>query len=390
MSTLCFDVETSTKNKGNPFTASGKLISYSTKIDSNPVAFSYHTQIDFLSALRIGMAQAKLIIGFNLKFDLHWAARHKVVPNERVRIWDCQIAEFIISGQQDTYPSLDECLAKYGLPAKDDKIAEYWKLGIDTQDIPIDELQFYNDLDVELTYQLYLKQLAAMTEKQIRLCYVMGLDLLVLQDMEANGIKFNGELCKQKEEATARELAEVTKELLAYCPTPDINLDSGQHLSCLLYGGKFDVDYITEVEAVYKSGPRKGETYLKNQHNVVVFDCHQLFRPLPKSETKLKKKIGDEEVTIYFTNEKTLQKLKKPTKTHRRIIELLLKRAELGKLLETYYAALPKLIEDMEWGGYLYGQYNQVGARTGRLSSNKPNMQNFSADIDLLLVSRYD
>lgn len=342
-----------------------------------------------MTALRISMEQAKLIIGFNLKFDLHWAARHKVVPNERVRIWDCQIAEFIISGQQHTYPSLDECLAKYGLPAKDDKIAEYWALGIDTEDIPIDELQHYNDLDVELTYQLYLKQLAVMTEKQLRLCYVMGLDLLVLQDMESNGIKFDLELCHKKETETATALAAITKDLLSYCPTPDINLDSGQHLSCLLYGGKFDIDYITEVEAVYKSGPRKGETYLKNQHNVVVFECPQLFKPLPKSETKLKKKIGDEEITIYFTNEPTLQKLRKPSKWHKRIIELLLKRAELGKLLETYYAALPVLIDTMEWGGYLYGQYNQVGARTGRLSSNKPNMQNFSADIDLLLVSRF-
>jgi len=229
-----------------------------------------------------------------------------------------------------------------------------------------------------------------MTEKQIRLCYVMGLDLLVLQEMEKNGIKFDSELCARKEAETATELASITKELLALAPTPDINLDSGQHLSCFLYGGKFDIDYITEVEAVYKSGPRKGETYLKNQHNIVVFDCPGFFKPLPKTETKLKKKIGDEEVTIYFTNEKTLQKLKKPTKWHKHLIELLLKRAELGKLLETYYGALPVLIETMEWGGYLYGQYNQVGARTGRLSSNKPNMQNFSADIDLLLVSRYD
>lgn len=348
------------------------MVSYSVKIDSNPVAFSYHSQIDFLSALRKGMEQAKLIIGHNLKFDLHWAARNKVFPNEKVRLWDTQIAEFIISGQQHTYPSLDECLAKYGLPAKDDKIAEYWALGIDTQDIPIDELQFYNDLDVDLTYQLYLKQLAVMTKEQIRLCYVMGLDLIVLQEMEANGIKFDTELCQQKAKETSIELAQITKDILAFCPTPDINLDSGQHLSCFLYGGKFDVDYVTEVEAIYKSGSRKGETYLKNQHDIKVFNCEGLFKPLPKSETKLKKKIGDEEVTIYFTNEKTLQKLRKPTKTHKRIIELILRRAELGKLLETYYGALPALIETMEWGGYLYGQYNQVGARTGRLSSNKP------------------
>lgn len=389
MSVICFDCETNTRNKGNPFTASGKLISYSIKIDSNPVAFSYHTQIDFLTALKRGFEAAKLIIGFNLKFDLHWAARHRVVPNERVRVWDCQIAEFIITGQQGTFPSLDECLAKYGLPAKDDKVAEYWALGVDTEDIPIDELQVYNDLDVELTYKLYEIQRESMTEAQQRLCMLMGLDLLGLADMERNGIKFDRTLCDAKAEETTAQLKEITDELLGHCPTPDINLDSGQHLSCWLYGGKFDIDYPTPVELVYKSGPRKGETYTRFQHNIVVYECPPLFKPLPRSEAKLKKKVGDEEITIYFTNEDTLKQLKKPSRRHKRIIELLLLRAEKAKLLETYYSALPKLLDEMEWGDYLHGQYNQVSTRTGRLSSNKPNMQNFSGDVDQLLISRF-
>lgn len=372
MSNLCFDVETSTVCKGNPFTASGKLVSYSLQIDSNPVAFSYHTMIDFMAPLRSAFEKAKLIIGFNLKFDLHWAARNGVRPSGRVRIWDCQIAEFIISGQVGTYPSLDECLTKHGLPAKDDKVAEYWAIGLDTQDIPVDELEIYNNRDVTLTYRLYKSQLTKMTEKQRRLCLVMGLDLLVLKEMEENGIKFDVGLCKQKEYETAAELKEITDELLAHTPTPSINLDSGQHLSCWLYGGKFDIDFPVEVEAVYKSGSRKGEAYTKLQHNIIVFECPRLFTPLPRSETKLKKKINDEEITIYFTNEDTLRQLRKPTKLHKRIIELLLLRAEKAKLLETYYAALPKLLQDMQWGDILHGTYNQVGARTGRLSSNKP------------------
>ena len=121
---LTFDVETSTKNKGNPFTKSGKLVSYSIKIDDTPTDFNYYTQLDFLNELRAYMQQAKLLIGFNLKFDLHWAARHNIRPPDGVRVWDCQLAEFIISGQQNKYPSLDECLEKYELGKKDDKIAE--------------------------------------------------------------------------------------------------------------------------------------------------------------------------------------------------------------------------------------------------------------------------
>ncbi len=291
---LTFDVETKTVAKGNPFTASGKLVSYSVKVDERAATFSYYDELNFLTPLREAMREASLIIGFNLKFDISWASRYGIKPPDRVRIWDCQIAEFIITGQKGSYPSLDECCAKYGLGQKDDKIAEYWALGIDTEDIPQHELETYNNRDVELTYRLRLEQLKVMRPEQVRLCMVMGLDLLVLQEMEENGVKFDTELCKQKALETEAELKGITEELLTYSPTADINLDSGQQLSCLLYGGKFDVDYITEEETVYKSGPKKGTTYTKNVHNVVVYTCPKLFEPLPKSETKLKKKIGEE------------------------------------------------------------------------------------------------
>lgn len=391
MHKLCFDVETTTKNKGNPFTASNKMISYAIKVDNQPTTFHYYDSLTYLQALREGFQKANLLIGFNIKFDLHWAGNYKVFPRTGVRVWDCQIAEFILSGQQDRFPSLEDALKRFGIGHKSDKVAEYWDLGIDTPDIPRDTLEEYNIRDVDLTYELYLKQKEAMTEKQRRLCIVMGLDLLVLQEMESNGIKFDTTLCKVKAEETSTQLKEVTEKLLKYSPTPDINLDSGQQLSCLLYGGKIDVDYITEVEATYKSGPKKGQTYVKNLHNVVVYDCPQLFKPLPKSETKLKKKLGDEEITIYVTDADTIKQILTRTRpAHKRqILELLLKRAELAKLVDTYYGKLPSVLDSMEWGEYLHGQYNQCVAATGRLSSSNPNMQNFSGDVDKLLISRY-
>jgi len=386
---LTYDVETNTVCKGNPFTASGKLVSYSCKSDDNPVKFSYHTSIDFLTDLRIRMQSAKLLVGFNLKFDLHWASRYGIKPPDRIRIWDCQIAEFIITGQKGSYPSLDDCCAKYDLGGKDDKIKEYWDAGVDTEYVPPDELQVYNNLDVELTYKLYLKQQEVMTDKQKKLCLIMGLDLLVLQEMEENGIKFDVQLCKTKAEESTSRLEKVTAELYRYSPTCDINFDSGQQLSCLLYGGKFVVDYVTTETATYKSGPRKGTEYEKNTHNEVVYECRKLFDPLPKTETKLKKKIGDEEIIIYETNEDVLKQLRAKTKEQKALIELLLERAELAKLLDTYYGKLPETLEKMEWGDYLHGQYNQTVAATGRLSSSAPNMQNFSGSTDLLLITRY-
>jgi DNA polymerase I-like protein with 3'-5' exonuclease and polymerase domains len=351
---------------------------------------SYFTDIEFSKQLRDDIGKADWLVGFNIKYDLHWARRLGVLPPEGVRIWDCQIAEFLIRGQQGSYPSLNEALSRYELGRKDDKIAEYWAAGIDTDCIPRDELEAYNELDVDLTYKLYLKQYEAMSPKLRRLCVVMGLDLLVLAEMEWNGVKLDVELCKKKAVETAKALEEVSAQLRELSPTPDINLDSGHQLSCLLYGGGFELKVPDRVEKqVYKTGARKGEEYEKTYWRVDTFQCEQLFVPIKGSQTKLKSKAGGKEYDVYATGEDVLKQLRQPTKKHRRIIELLLHRAEKAKLLDTYYGALPALMEDMEWGEFLHGNLNQCVARTGRLSSSNPNMQNFSSDVDEILVSRF-
>jgi DNA polymerase I-like protein with 3'-5' exonuclease and polymerase domains len=388
---VTFDVESTTYNKGNPFTASNKMVCYSVKVDGGPIDCAYYDDLEFLRPLRYTLEAATLLVGFNIKYDLHWARRYGVLPNSRSRVWDCQIAEFILRGQRGSYPSLDESLTRFNLGQKDDKIAEYWAIGVQTTDIPPDELRRYNMRDVELTYNLYLAQQKVMTEKQIRLCMVMGLDLLVLEEMEWNGIKFDIEKCKQKADETAKDLTTITAELRKLLnASDDVNLDSGHQLSCLLYGGAFELTRVSHVDRlIYKSGPRKGEEYDRNRYETKEISCPPLFTPLKGSETKLKSKVGEKEYPIYATGEDVLKQLKRPSQTLRRIVDLLLERAEKAKLLDTYYGKLPATLEQMEWGEYLHGQFNQVVAATGRLSSSNPNMQNFSDAVDELLVSRY-
>lgn len=359
-------------------------------MDDKPPTFNYYTDLDFVTDLRLKVAQAEWLVGFNIKYDLHWARRYGVLPSDGVRVWDCQIAEFILRGQRGSYPSLNEACARFDLGQKDDKVAEYWSLGVDTTEIPVDELKFYNCLDVELTYKLYLKQLEAMTPKQIRLCTVMGLDLLVLEEMEWNGVKLDIALCEQKAKETKVELETINTELLVFAPNPSVNLDSGHQLSCILFGGGFELDSPDRVEQlVYKSGQKKGQSYERTYWKTETFICEGLFQPLAGSKTKLISKAGGVDYPVFATGEDVLKQLKKPTRQHKRIIELLLKRAELAKLLDTYFGKLPDLLLKMEWGDYLHGQYNQTVAATGRLSSSNPNMQNFSGDVDLLLVSRF-
>jgi DNA polymerase-1 len=56
------------------------------------------------------------------------------------------------------------------------------------------------------------------------------------------------------------------------------------------------------------------------------------------------------------------------------IIELILEHREISKLLGTYVAALPKLVNPRT--GRIHTSFNQTGAVTGRISSSNPNLQN--------------
>ena len=73
------------------------------------------------------------------------------------------------------------------------------------------------------------------------------------------------------------------------------------------------------------------------------------------------------------------------------IVDIILKRSGLIKKVSTYYRGLVSLIKDSNWNpGTIHGQLNQCVARTGRLSSSKPNLQNFDGDIKGLFKSRYE
>ncbi|MGM0613841.1 MAG: DNA polymerase I, partial [Bacteroidota bacterium] len=72
----------------------------------------------------------------------------------------------------------------------------------------------------------------------------------------------------------------------------------------------------------------------------------------------------------YSTSEDVLQKLK----NKHDIVEYILEYRSVSKLKSTYVDALPELINP--YTGRLHTTFNQTIASTGRLSSNKPNLQN--------------
>lgn len=387
---LVFDVETTTKNKGHPFNPDNTLISYAY---TNPIVFKHHSDPDFRSGLTEIQHACSMCVGFNVKFDLHWLHNQGITLKVNQQVWDCSLAEFVISGQTARMISLDQTLESYGLPLKHDKVKEYWDAGIDTKDIPVPILEEYNKHDVVSTEAVYKAQQAIMSNKQKKLVLLMGEDLKALQHAEWHGIKFDFDKANEKLARYDKQLEDAANKLATFLPPIShgtFNFDSGDHLSALLYGGRIDFDYFTSKEAVYKSGEKKGETYTARSWFVETVSFQRRFIPVEGTEIKKSAENKDPNaVRIYQTDAPTLSQLKTRKKEDKELLQLLSERSAILKICEMIRSIISKS-EELSWqGGYLHPQFNQNIAITGRLTSSAPNMQNTPEEIDELLISRY-
>ena len=375
MQILALDTETSTYNKGNPYDTRNELVCYSYATDSfsTAIPWRHDSCIDVKQLIH----DSSLLVGFNFKFDVAWLRKHGV-DFYNTKIWDVQIAEFIISCQLNKFPSLNDTCIRYGIPSKLDIVrTEYWEKGIDTKAIPWSILSEYAEHDAVVTLACYHAQLKEMSPIQIKLCKLMSMDMLVLQEMEQNGITYDPALCEERSKQLEIKTEECKSKLTAFYPSVPLNFNSGDDLSSFLYGGTIE-QVIKVHDGFYKTGIKKGQPKLKS--SIIEHHLPQLFKPVKGSELK---KEG-----YYETNSDALLKLTGPNKA---ILDTILELAVLEKINGTYYKGLPKLNKEMNWKeGKLHGQFNQTLAISGRLSASRPNQQNFATEIQDIFVSEYN
>ena len=389
---LFADVETTTLNKGHPFNPNNFLVSYAYRIDSDS-GFKYYSDPDFLGPIRGRLELLSCYVNFACKFDLHWFRNHGISLPLTCKIWDCQLAEFVLNNQKGAYGSLNDALATYGLESKSDKVKEYWDAGVSTEKIPVPILKEYNVRDVAQTQALYHMQQAVMSEKQKALVYALGEDLRTLADAEYNGIKWDSHAANKKLETLHSQIYAINASLCHYLPPinhGNFNWDSGDCLSALIYGGTLEFLYSVPEPSVYKSGPSKGQSYVKNRWFTEVVSFPSRFKPLEGTELKKTKGVEGVRTRFYAVDDPTLAQLKTRKGTDKDLIQLLRERSKLLKVAEMIESINKKRTE-LNWqDDLLHAQFNQNVAITGRLSSSNPNMQNTPAEIDELLVSRYD
>jgi DNA polymerase I-like protein with 3'-5' exonuclease and polymerase domains len=376
------DLETTTFNKGNFADRRNDVCFIGIGTNVYEIAYADNPYGEALKQVQKDIDEADLLVLINAKFDLHHLTNLNIKFNHK-RIWDCQLVDFMLEGQSTPYPSMNSMADKYGLPQKPDIKAKYWDAGIDTKDIPRDEIVDYlasHDLPTTAAIYNIQKELVESRSKAFqRLVSLANQDLLVLQEIEYNGFYFNEDSCKEKAIELSKQIDELRMELHDYHNIEEFNTESGDHLSCLIYGGTITIPR-KECVGVYKTGDRKGED--KYGWKDYTYTLPRLFNPLPKSELK---KPG-----YWATGEDVLRQLKSRDRASKRLLEIILTLAKLEKIVGTYYNGLPKLRENMNWKpNMLHGQLNMCMARTGRLSSSKPNLQNISGDMKNVFETRF-
>jgi len=372
------------KDKASPHFPDNEIVMAGHKTGAAYTHTAMHTRslISWLApvAYEEGDEIISFLIGQNIKFDLLYLMKeHYDEMTEYLLenyVWDIQLAEYILTGQDAKYASLDGMAKKYGLPLKDDKIKEYWEAGIDTTDIPDEELKKYLINDVDVTYAVFVEQFKQAKELDLLpLMWDQMAALVATTEMEYNGMYFNTHKAEDLADDVREEIAdyEISAQLfMKHCGIVMPNPASNKHVGLALFGGTYE--YTKKVEATdefgnvihYKSGMRKGEVKLKNEK--IAENIEGVAAGLGTKTTK----------GAFKTDTTTLKELSEsPTVLPivQEFIATILTLRTLNKDLSTYYEGYSDLVFP---DGCIHGKLSHVGTGTGRLSSQSPNLQNTS------------
>ena len=320
-----------------------------------------------------------ILCGHNISFDLMYLYRTTETLKEKLqehKLWDTQLAEYVLSAQQTKFSSLDELSVKYGLPVKDDTIKKYFQAGMGSDKIPPEELIPYLKQDVENTAKIaQLQYNRAVEEGQLTLIETQMEALHATTEMQFNGLHIDKARLDDYTVEVVNNYVEVKLDLEALAVGLVDDINSPKQWSQFFFGGKKKVKVREEV-GVYKNG----NTKYKLIEKTLVVKPFVRYTPDPD---KVSAKTGQISV-----DDSVLSDMLKHTFDARAIsiINQLLKYRELSKQLSTYVQGLSKHII----GDFIHGKLNHTATVTGRLSSTNPNLQNISNNpIKQIFTSRW-
>ena len=374
MKIVAIDLETTIRcpvgsHSANPMWLGNKIIASGYKYIGEDASVQTNYDVNGLNAesLRSICNDSDVVVGHNIKFDLLYLYRgtNDILP----RIWDTQLAAYILSGQRHTYPSLDELTLEYvGAHAlKDDKIKEYWKKGIDTTEIPKNDLIEYLIGDVDNTSKIFEAQFKEAEDLEILPLMWTQMDALrATTNMNKHGMCVDWNYVESQRDTYKKVIEDTAAILKEIAPTLDYN--SPKQISLYFFGGTETVKERID-DGFYKNG--KPKTKLADKV-IVHKPIYAPFADVGRSG-------------FYGVDDAVLNRLKD---LDDEVAILLLVLRGATKLKETYYEGLLGLKFP---SGMIYPNLNHCATKTGRLSATNPNLQNQTDEggVKKAYVSRY-
>lgn len=343
---LVLDFETTNLNNGDSRNADNSLL------------LSVYGRAEYVSCWGDEFRQGSLVhavegstfvVAHNAKFELGWLRRCGL-DLTKVLVFDTMIAEYVLLGNRKSPLDLDSVCERYGLPTKGNLVKKLIKGKVCPSEIHRPWLERYCVTDVAITEQLFQKQLKLLLEKGLLdVFFTRCMFTPTLTEIEHNGMFLDSDKVEEKYNEFVTRQIECEEQLNAMSGG-GINWNSGQQVADFVY-------------------------------NVLGFaELEDRGKPI---RNKPSKQWPD---GVPKTDADTLVALKAKTKEQKQFIELKQEQSKMQKAVSTYLSLFKEACDNK--GGLLQGSFNQCITGTHRLSSSKPNFQNFDRTFKPLFTAR--
>jgi len=340
---------------------------------------------------RVGKAllASHTLITQNGKFDMGYIWDDKYFQQwlkQGGKLWDIAYTRYLLSYQRHTFPSLAEMQKIYlKVKTKKDRISYLFSKCIGADEIIAAKTRCprvwnlyveYGIEDGRTPMLIMQKQYAeAKALGMLPVIELFNAYLLSLTMIEQNGIDIDIPQLEDNERIIALEqvsqlenATKIVSQLWQDPRLPVLNINSNDHKSLLLFGGKITCKISRPTGEIFKTGKNKGQIKTKKIDEVVEIKGFQL----STNYSVESKKKG-----FYQVNEATIIKIYAKCKNEqsKEFCKWMRLAATSKKMLTTYI----KGIKDRTVNGKLYPNLNNTEVITTRLSSSKINMQNIPA-----------
>ena len=355
---ISFDVETSGLDSKND-----RILMLQLKVGESTFIIDCVAlkQTEFKYILELLECSDALLVGHNIKFDLQFIYETTNILFKNV--YCTQVAEAIITGGRSSYESLDKLAMKYLGVYLDKTVRDTF---IEHEGPLTTEQIRYGTDDVEYLDDIYKLQLEIISfEKMVDVLELEKKLIPVVTMMELTGVKVDQDGWAELVEENERNYILVDEEFKKYIWNKVLHSELKDNPLIDLFDylyvpvrTKRDRTAFSEI-ALDESAGLFFEWYNAGSWKQVVGVFELFGIPL--------KSTGEELLTNYI-------KYETKEKTHIELISILLKLREIQKKVTTYGEKFSQKINKDT--GRIHASFNQIGTRTGRFSSNGPNMQN--------------